>query len=790
MEEQTSNVGDVTEIDSSKTSNLNYKKFKTGKDVIDYITELDKLDEKYKGKIDIIGITALTFPAYVSSNRAIMFASHMKQWLTLKNKEMPRLLSGHENIVGNYSSHRRDLEYSGEVTAKIQKFESNPNSIYFLFIYDKDADMYHVEIKKVGVETTERFGFHINNDKMDSLEVGDKVNKGEVLWKSNSYDEDCNYGYGRNARCMWSSDLWTIEDGITMRKGFADGFISYEEETVRVSVNDNDYFLNLYGDSKEYKCFPGIGEGINGNILCATSRKINSQVLFDMKKSNLCCVDGLDDRVYYAKSEHNARVVDFDIFSNHTLEEIPETDQNLQIIAAIKNQTRFYQEVYDTCMEIKQSGSKYDDDIGFWLDRSRLMLGVAEGKIKFRDNNRSFANLIIDFKLERETGVEVGNKFVGRYGNKGVISRIVPDDEMPFDEDGKPVDMIFNTLGIINRLVGMPLYEVAFNNVSNQIAKKIESLKTMKEKEALLMHYLSFYDDNHFYTKYKAYYDGLSKEEKKQEFEDIKKNGIYISLPPLWEKECLFDKLKRLHETFPFVTPTKELYVKQFGRIIKIMKPVVVGEQYIIKLKQSSKKGFSARSLGFINMKGLPDKTDRAKNNLQNYSTTPIKNGINDVNNFSIGVDDYELARLHLYYRNSVVGRREVSKLLTENVLDFEDFDLKHSFTNRNVEILNTLMMCCGKKIVFPGDNMWIWKKSDRIESFAFENGIYIGTKEFMREVILDKLFKPKFANKRLVGSKEWREKQYKRFKKHEVRKRHAKLGRIKYVYIRKGIID
>jgi len=41
---------------------------------------------------------------------------------------------------------------------------------------------------------------------------------------------------------------------------------------------------------------------------------------------------------------------------------------------------------------------------------------------------------------------------VARFGDKGVISQIVPDDEMPFTETGLRVDAIFNVLGVVNRL--------------------------------------------------------------------------------------------------------------------------------------------------------------------------------------------------------------------------------------------------------------------------------------------------------------------------------------------------
>ena len=61
-----------------------------------------------------------------------------------------------------------------------------------------------------------------------------------------------------------------------------------------------------------------------------------------------------------------------------------------------------------------------------------------------------------------------GDKMSGRHGNKGVVSKIVPVEDMPYREDGRPVDIVLNPLGVPSRMnVGQILEHTLVGHVKN-----------------------------------------------------------------------------------------------------------------------------------------------------------------------------------------------------------------------------------------------------------------------------------------------------------------------------------
>ena len=154
--------------------------------------------------------------------------------------------------------------------------------------------------------------------------------------------------------------------------------------------------------------------------------------------------------------------------------------------------------------------------------------------------------------------------------------------------------------------------------------------------------------------------------------------------------------------------------------------------------------------------------------------------GFDEINNLGIATDSRTIAEMHLIYRTSVIGRREMGKLLTRDVLKIKDFDIKQAYKNQTVSILDAYLKCSGLSIVFPGDNIFIDKESDEVECFLYQNNYYLTTRKDMSDIIINLYLKKKFDSKIFVGTKDDYNKEFNRFRQHELDKRNPNIS---YIY-------
>ena len=99
---------------------------------------------------------------------------------------------------------------------------------------------------------------------------------------------------------------------------------------------------------------------------------------------------------------------------------------------------------------------------------SGIVIGVRQFTKENNDELASDVNETVRVYIAQRRKITIGDKMAGRHGNKGVISRILPIEDMPFMEDGTPVDIILNPLGVPGRMNLGQVYELHLGWIASQ----------------------------------------------------------------------------------------------------------------------------------------------------------------------------------------------------------------------------------------------------------------------------------------------------------------------------------
>jgi DNA-directed RNA polymerase subunit beta len=186
--------------------------------------------------------------------------------------------------------------------------------------------------------------------------------------------------------------------------------------------------------------------------------------------------------------------------------------------------------------------------------------------------------------------LSVGDKMAGRHGNKGVVSRILPIEDLPYFEDGTPVDMVLNPLGVPSRMNVGQILEIhlglAAKGLGDQLNRLLEEnkLKALRDKMKRV------------FTKpdSKKMLDDYSESEL-FEFARQYKNGVHMATPVFdGAKEEEIKELLSEAELSP--TGQTTLYDGRSGEPFE--EKITVGTMYVMKLHHLVDDKIHARSIG------------------------------------------------------------------------------------------------------------------------------------------------------------------------------------------------
>jgi DNA-directed RNA polymerase subunit beta len=102
-----------------------------------------------------------------------------------------------------------------------------------------------------------------------------------------------------------------------------------------------------------------------------------------------------------------------------------------------------------------------------------VVVGVQIFSRKNKDEMEVGVNQVVKVTIAQKRNIKVGDKMTGRHGNKGIVSKVLPVEDMPFLADGTPVDIVLNPLGVPSRLNIGQLLEVHLGLVAKTLGWKV-----------------------------------------------------------------------------------------------------------------------------------------------------------------------------------------------------------------------------------------------------------------------------------------------------------------------------
>jgi DNA-directed RNA polymerase subunit beta len=192
--------------------------------------------------------------------------------------------------------------------------------------------------------------------------------------------------------------------------------------------------------------------------------------------------------------------------------------------------------------------------------------------------------------------LSVGDKMAGRHGNKGVLSRILPEEDMPYQPDGTPVEMVLNPLGVPSRMNVGQVLEVHLGWAARHLGAQIQEFIDVNYSPARLRkHLLTVVDkDNEFNANFGKLISAASDEEI-VDFCRGWKDGLYVATP-VFDGAPEADIRKALQSANLPLSGQTTLFDGRSGEPFET--DVTVGIMYMLKLHHLVDDKIHARSIG------------------------------------------------------------------------------------------------------------------------------------------------------------------------------------------------
>jgi DNA-directed RNA polymerase beta subunit len=643
-----------------------------------------------------------------------MWAANTNQIVPLKEADIPRVFTGFENQIGERS---KGISYitaqkSGKVIKRIDKY---PNSNYYDLIieldettkkpFTKDGKTTPMNKKAYSVisvrpvnKLTENYGYKMST--INNKETGDVIKKDELISSSAEYDNELNMKFGRNAMVAYSPfNNGTFEDAIVVSKSFSEKMTSYKVEKTVALVPSNAILINHESTQRALWRF---GEQIDDNLVLI-SRSLNDNLLVSLSNNNAINEVRYSDRKTYT---NGGKVVDIEIFAKRDQIEGFKTKGGFykEILDVYEINKKYYLSIINTIEELDLYPRELDEKgnpSGRFIDKDQLKFytdvdldflykeakeWLNEDSVWLTAKSEPINTIALRYTILKEASLETGGKLVGRYGDKGVTSMIIKDDEeMPYFYnhlgEKRQIDIFLNIFGVFNRENPSQLFEQHISFVLNNLSDRCRTMSDIVERQDYFFTVLKTLDQeygNFMFSEYKS----LPQKERELFWEDVYQYKFPFVMDP-FEFSIKWKNIVEIEKQYPELV---DLYKMEDGR------EIVAGDRYIIRLKHDSQNKSSVRSTGKNDIAGnLPtDGKKERKIKQALLSDKSAKFGVMEKLNLEILNDPTIIRKFYAINSLSPESRVELVKEILErgevfsSTLEVDEF-LKDSSNNRKV---------------------------------------------------------------------------------------------------------
>lgn len=595
-------------------------------------------------------MSMISFDGANSGARKQMFASHIQQRLVTKGAETRRIQSGTEAEYGK-ATFRTQFNNNSDVIKVIpyyrprigdSEIKYNPETLV-IFQDDETKEIDCLSLKEYSSHHP-YFGYrNLNTKHVSRLKTGESFAAGTVLQTTPANNPDGNYDYGLQAETALFSHPAASEDGMLISESLAArmGIYTYEKRTVE--FGSTKFPINLYGDEKNYRICPGIGEYIHESTILMAFRKYDEDFApVSMSRKQTRVVDQVFDQAVYVAGRRG-KVVDIRVThdpNQNATTPIGMVDQ-LQIYdSARREYFKEILEVYNTL--VRQRGDTLELSHKF----SSLVVKAISVVRETEEGGRRDKNQVIhpqklhrgnpiddwriDFVIEYEITPNIGFKITGTQGDKGVVCAMLPDEKMPRDKDGNIAHLVMDPNATVSRMILGRLYEQYINAAARDLSKEIcralgaepgvkpsliSQLNLQKSWDAedqavrgVWARLMRFYDilnpEMHFW-----FTSGTYKRTPVEHLLNIIHKGIYIFFPGNNDRE-LPDIIRNLESEYA-PCYDKLTYVGNSGKTRVTKQKIRIGSIYLMLLEKTGDDWTAVSSGKFQNFGVLAKITSR-----------------------------------------------------------------------------------------------------------------------------------------------------------------------------------